>query len=138
MTRTSMLTTAAAVAAALGLGGWAAGALHPSHAAASDGRTLQLRYEVRRPPAYAPPPPTEAARIDVLNPQAPTTVEEGVLSAQSGEALRSLQTEDAARTTAALATVRADDARVDRETAAALDDTRDPDLPADQRQPPAA
>ena len=118
---------AAAAVVLLGLGGWAAaGAASPTHVAASDGRTLELRYEVVRAAAYVAPPATEATRLDVLDAQAPTGVEDGVLSAQAGDALRSSQAEDAARTTAALAAVRAQDARIDRETAAALSSAADP------------
>ena len=122
MTRTSMIATAAGAALALALGGWAAAdAARPAGAGpASAGRVLEVRYELRREPAYVPPPPSEATRLDVLNALPPTAIEEGVLSAQAGEALRSLQAQDAARSAAALAAIRAEGARIDRETAAAL------------------
>ena len=102
-----------------------AGASHPVQDVAPDGRGLRVVYEVRREPAYTPPPPTEETRLEVLGAYTPTRVEDGVLSAQAGEALRSLQAEDAARTASALAAIRAQDVRIDRETAAALEDVRD-------------
>ncbi len=125
MTRGHVWATAAAGAALvamLGLGGWAAAsAPHPAAATASDGRVLQVRYELKREAPYVAPPATEATRLDVLDARSPIVVEDGVLSAQAGEALRSLQAEDAARTAQAMATVRAEDARIDRETTSALD-----------------
>ena len=127
MTREYRLAVAAAgvaLVAALGLGGWAA-ASAPHHIAASDGRVLEVRYEVRREPTYVPPAATEATRLDVLSAQPATVAEDGVLSAQAGDALRSVQAEDAARTTAALEAIRAQDARIDREAAAAVDNTRE-------------
>lgn len=137
MTRTSMLATAAVAATALGLCGWAvAEVLRPvAHEVAADGRRLELRYEIRREAPYAPPPPTEATLLQVLTPQAPTRVEDEVLSAQAGDALRSLQAEDAARNAAALASIRAEDARIDRETASQLAETRATDAAL---QPPAS
>lgn len=129
MTRTSMLGFAAAAVLTLGLGGWAAaGASQPAPAPVRDGQgphLLQVRYEVRREAPYLPPPATEATRLDVLSAQAPTVVEDGVLSAQAGDALRSVQAEEAARTAAAMAAIRAEDARIDRETAAAMATERD-------------
>lgn len=125
MTRNSVLVIGGLAVVAIGLAGWgAAAAIRPVHVRASDGRVLQVRYEVRREPAYAPPPPAEATRLDVLNPQSAVVIEDGVLSAQAGQALRSLQAEDDARTAAALGAVRAQDARIDRDTAAALSSVR--------------
>lgn len=121
MGRTSLVAIAAAgVALGLGAGGWAAAeASNRGAAPASDGR-LVIRYEVRRAPAYAPPP-SEATRLDVLSAMPATTVDEGVLSAQAAAAYRSLQAEDDARRAAALADIRAQDAVADRETARALE-----------------
>lgn len=122
MGRTSLVAIAAAgVALGLGAGGWAAAeASNRGAAPASDGR-LVIRYEVRRAPAYTPPPPSEATRLDVLSATPATTVDDGVLSAQAAAAYRSLQAEDDARRAAALADIRAQDAVADRETARALE-----------------
>ncbi len=133
MTREHRLAAAAAgvaLATALGLGGWAT-ASAPRHVAASAGRVLQVRYEVRHVPAYVPPEATEATRLEVLNVLPPTRVEDGVLSAQAGDALRSVQAEDAARTAAAMEAIRAQDARFARETSAITEDTRGAETPAD-------
>ncbi len=131
MTRKARIAAGAAGAGMLGmlataLGGWAAAGVSrpPPAATAFEGRGLQLRYEVRREPAYVPPPPADATRLDVLDAQAATRVEDAVLSSQAGYALRALQSEDAARAASALAEVRAADARIDREAAAALADER--------------
>ena len=122
MTRTALLGITAGATLVLGAGGWAAAdALRPAHTSGDAPRgALQVRYEIRREPAYAPPPPTEATRLEVMSTAPATAIEDGVLSAQAAAALRSIQAEDAARTAAALADVRAEEARIDRETQAAL------------------
>lgn len=103
-----------AAAAGVGLAGWAgSAALRPGDGAASAGRVLALRYEVRREPTYVPPPVAEETRLATLAPTSATTVDEGVLSAQAMSALRSLQAAEDARAAAARSALRLENVRLD-------------------------
>ncbi len=137
MTRFDLPAWAAPAAAGFGVvavlvtGGWAVAdaVSHPEPASA--GRLIEVRRQVVHAPPYTPPPVTEEARLDVRPTGYLAAPDPALLPVEADASWRAMQADDNARMRAALAEVRAADARADRELAAALARTREPAADAD-------
>ena len=129
--------TPAAVAAlgacaVMTLGGMAVAdaVIHPEPA--SSGRVIEVRYQLVRAAAYAPPPPTEEARLDV-RPSGPVAPDASLIPATwTVEYSQSAVPMEDVALQRTLASIRAEDAKLDRELKADLarmraepQDTRD-------------
>ena len=112
------------VAAVLATGGWAVAdaVMHPEPASA--GRLIEVRRQVVRAAPYVAPPITEEARLDVRPTGYLAAPDPSLAAVEADASWRAMQQEDTARMRAALAEVRAADARVDRELASALSQSR--------------
>ena len=118
---TALAAAGAVVIAGLGLWGLASAQAAVSHPeAASGGRVMEVRYEVRREAAYTPPPPSEATRLDTLPGGTALVAADALVAPEVAIAWKTLQVDESQRMRESLAAIHAEDRRIDREMRASL------------------